>query len=320
MLDDKINIYLPKEIANSLDDDAISFEIFKNDGFSINRNRFLSSLIIGYAHKYEDEIDNYITLIENELKNEKISKNRATHIAKKIVENVFMSEISNGRNGSVVFSLKPTGQTKNIIEYIYLNLNNNSVSQYFCKLFLNYLKKPRYEREQLIFKNTYDVISDAIKKNKMVYFSTTRSNTMHEVSPFTIANSKEELHNYLLCDEIIEDKHTVQTYRLNRIKSINMSNRKRIILEENIGFFKKMIMYGPQYVIDHNELTTIVFNDSGIKTFNKIYINKPNPIKRTRRDNGEWECVFDCSKKQVDQFLNKFEDKTSFIIKDHITK
>ena len=43
---DKINIYVPEHIGTVIDNDAELFEVLKKDGRTINRNRFLSLLIL----------------------------------------------------------------------------------------------------------------------------------------------------------------------------------------------------------------------------------------------------------------------------------
>ena len=52
---EKINIYVPEQIGVILDNDANPFEILKKDGKTINRNKFLSLLILGYQNSYVSE-------------------------------------------------------------------------------------------------------------------------------------------------------------------------------------------------------------------------------------------------------------------------
>lgn len=39
---DKINIYVPREVGEVLDSDNEMFEVFKPDGMTLNRNQFLT--------------------------------------------------------------------------------------------------------------------------------------------------------------------------------------------------------------------------------------------------------------------------------------
>ena len=54
-MDDKINIYLPAEVGDMLERDVTLFEIFKKDGMTPNRNRFLNMLVQGYYETYSSE-------------------------------------------------------------------------------------------------------------------------------------------------------------------------------------------------------------------------------------------------------------------------
>ena len=52
---DKINIYVPEHIGQILERDAEMFEVFKKDGNTINKNRFLSKLLLEYYSSYANE-------------------------------------------------------------------------------------------------------------------------------------------------------------------------------------------------------------------------------------------------------------------------
>ena len=52
MESEKINVFVPTEIAEILEKDAKTFEIFKSDGTTVNMNRFLSQLLTGYYDVY----------------------------------------------------------------------------------------------------------------------------------------------------------------------------------------------------------------------------------------------------------------------------
>ena len=52
---EKINIYVPENIGAMIESDATMFEVYKKDGRTINKNRFLGMLIIGYYNDYVTE-------------------------------------------------------------------------------------------------------------------------------------------------------------------------------------------------------------------------------------------------------------------------
>ena len=52
MIYDKIKIYVSARIAEILDKDAEAFEFFKKDGKTVNKNAFLSRLIVHYSDEF----------------------------------------------------------------------------------------------------------------------------------------------------------------------------------------------------------------------------------------------------------------------------
>ena len=53
---EKINIYVPREVGELLDSDNEMFEVFKRDGRTLNRNQFLTQLVTGYYDVYAREL------------------------------------------------------------------------------------------------------------------------------------------------------------------------------------------------------------------------------------------------------------------------
>ena len=53
---DKINVYVPDNIGIMLENDAVMFEVYKRDGKTINKNRFLGMLVTGYYDDYVTEM------------------------------------------------------------------------------------------------------------------------------------------------------------------------------------------------------------------------------------------------------------------------
>lgn len=90
---EKINIYVPETVGRSLENDAMLFEIYKKDGRTINKNRFLSMLIRGYYNAYEEESQKVYSAISEKL--ETIIKDRESkkEIVTAIINDVFRPEI-----------------------------------------------------------------------------------------------------------------------------------------------------------------------------------------------------------------------------------
>ncbi len=226
---EKINIYVPEKIAQLLKNDAQQFEIFKNDRQTVNMNQFLSLLIVGYydlyTKEYNDKCNQIVSILQD---NEVSSANHLNNYASEIVKSVIFP-VSSKKKGvhSKHLSLKPTKMTKKILlrkedEFLNISSDIDSMSQYLCRMFIAYAQNPVSVREQIIFKETYDFLTNACTKKQSISFQTTwNESTDHEVLPYSVSIGKEELCNYLICQEYHKStgKYTAATYRLCRIKN-----------------------------------------------------------------------------------------------------
>ena len=54
-LQERVDIYVPDEVAKLVHDDGMLFEFFKEDTVTLNQNEFLTVLICGYYSSYVEE-------------------------------------------------------------------------------------------------------------------------------------------------------------------------------------------------------------------------------------------------------------------------
>lgn len=315
---EKINIYVPEDIGLVLKNDARMFEILKPDMYSVNINRFLSMIIVGYYDIYQQDMNNASNNILNILNEEGLSKEQSTKIASNIIKKVVEPQVPlrKGKN-PIKLSLKPTEETKNIINGITDSLLvDDYISQYFCKMFISYCSKPFYERERIVFNEKYSFLVDACKNGRTIMFSTIwNKNTIHTVIPYKIVYGKEEMYNYLLCEEknSKSGKQETGSYRLNRIYKVNYKYSNLHLSEDNKPYFEKMIKYGPQFTINEQNNIKVSLNREGLKSFNRVYLGRPEPIKIEQTEDG-YDYYFDCSISQIKSFFKKFEKNDSFLI------
>lgn len=307
---EKINIYVPEHVGTILDKDASMFEILKKDGKTINRNRFLSKLILGYYNAFITECQNTKDNVADELLKQGVERKESDRISENIVNNVFLPAVPTrkGKNPSKL-SLKPTKETEELILYIMGNLSSNDfISQYFCRLFMSYCKKPFYEREQIIFKDNYELLSAVCEKNTPITFSTIwNPKYIHIVIPYRLAVGRDELFNYLLCSEINSEtgREEARSYRLNRISKINYCRVNNHISEETLRYLKRMLRFGPQYMINDDEESCVKLTDQGIRNFGRIYFGRPIVDRIEERPDGHY-YFFKGSKDQVFLYFRRF--------------
>lgn len=307
---DKINIYVPDNVGRILENDASLFEIFKRDGRTVNKNRFLSMLITGFYGQYVQEYKQKYDAIKEELVGVVKSAEKRDNLADSILKNVILPEVPTrkGKNPKRL-SLKPTKDTESLIIKIMTDLGDSDyISQYFCRLLMSYCDKPLNEREQVIFRDNYELLDEACKSNRPVAFTTIwNKSVVHEVIPYRVVVGQGEMFNYLICAET-DDKsgdQVAKSYRLNRITNLNRSNRMGTISDDVKRHLDMMLHYGPQFAINDDEESCVRLTDYGEKSFSRIYYGRPCVDHVENREDGHY-YYFKGSKDQIFFYFRRF--------------
>ncbi len=217
---EKYKIYLSEDTKNRLINDAEFFEFTKKDE-TVNLNAFLKTLIVNYFDRYRHDSEKLLSNIKQDLTSiNAISDRDAAKLAEKIVSTYIKSDQSTSGQTSAI-TLTVSGESYEIIRIIEYNmLRGSSLSQYIKDMFNSYLSIPRSEREAIIFKDTYENLTKALREHKVLTFTNTTANERHtfSVEPYIIAPSKEEECNYLLCKD--RASRRPKTFRISRLRSI----------------------------------------------------------------------------------------------------
>ena len=315
---EKINVYVPENIGTMLENDATMFEVYKKDGRTINKNRFLGMLITGYYGDYITEARTAFDLIVSAIDTKKLSVKEKEQIADSILRDVVLPAVPSrkGKNPARL-SLKPTKDTEALIEQIMRDLGSEDyISQYFCRMFMSYCDKPFNKREQIIFKDNYETLQQACNAKKSITFKTIwNAKNLHEVIPYRVVTGPEERFNYLLCAEINSTSGTqeAKTYRLNRIDRINYGRRMESIDDTVKHYLEMMIKYGPQYMINSDDESCVRLTDSGVRNFSRIYYGRPMVERVEERADGHY-YFFKGSKDQVFFYFRRFGYEDAEII------
>ncbi len=311
---EKLKIYVTARIAEILLKDAEGFEFFKSDGRTVNKNALLTRLIVNYHLKFAREQEETIAFLKKKIAPvtrlaEDALDSLCCGICEKLNERV---AASNGEKFDKLISLKPTKESEPLINYIeQYSLAGRTLSEYFRSMFAAYASLPQDKREEIIFKPQVDAILKAVKEKKQI-FITTKNNRFRrmEISPYSIANSKEELHLYVLATQ----PRGCITVRLSRITSVVQLPAEAKFTQENIAALQKMIKYGPQFRCRDSEDEVLVkLTAAGIEKFKKIYVHRPVPV-----------CVegdfyrFDCSHTQIVQYFSRFGADAEIIYPENV--
>ena len=292
-MEEKIKIYLAKETLQTLLKDMEMFEFYKKDG-NLNKNDFLNTLIINWfwtsTGAWTNEVFHSI---------KKIVKDTDMSIAYDILQ-IFETKVNrlDEAKFDALISLKPTKRSSSVIHYIQqCLLQGSTMSNYFRNMLTSYSLLPQDKREQIIFKENYELLKEAIRKKQKVYFTTTTSDVKHVTSPYTIASAKEELFNYLLT----EYKDKAYSFRLSRIKEVVILNEPCEFSEEIVASLEKMLVCGPQFAINDEQEICVELTEHGQQMYKKMYLHRPTPV---RVENNYY--YFDCSSNHIYQYFFRF--------------
>lgn len=305
---EKIKIYVTERIANILEKDAEGFEFFKKDGRTPNKNALLTNLIINYNAAFMAQQTEFVDFLKNRISSRAgVSETALNDLCFDLCERINERNAApNGEKFDKLVSLKPTRESGPIIDYIEnYCLAGRTLSEYFRSMFASYAALPQDARELIIFKKQYDAITKAIKEKKRVFFTTRWSNGQKtECAPYAVANSKEELHCYVLTAA-----KSCSTVRLSRIVSVTELPIEAAFTDEQIELFEKMKTYGPQFIYRPFETETLVkLTDKGLDKFRKIYVHRPVPTKVEGN-----LYYFDCAHTQIVQYFIRFGDDAQII-------
>ncbi len=298
-MEEKIKISLAKDTLELLKKDCLDFKIVKPNG-SCNFNSFINLLIVNYYEAFTakeeilyDEIRNAISVVPN-CYQEKVFGDVVKLFAKQ-------SYPTTDKHNNITFSFKPTKVSEKAITYInQIVLKEESISSFYRRMFTAYSKLTKNEREKIIHKENYELLTKAIKKGVQVCIVRS-NNILNNCSVFAVAPAKDELFNYVL---VYSGKQN-HTLRLASVHSVSLLATKKQIPDENEKLFEKQVACAAQYPMysTDNEPIKVQLSEKGKKLFDKIYLYRPTPTKIE----GDI-YTFDCSANQLIYYFERFGD------------
>ena len=308
---EKINIYVPRDVGTRLDNDALMFEILKKDNRTINRNRFITLVLCGYYDDYLMErgklYDRILSLISDPV----ISCSKKVQIATRVADAIAEQDVPKrkGKNPRCI-SYKPTAASDRVIDDIQNSAAETEfVAQFLCRMLISYARKPISERERIVFRDQVETIETALTKGRSITFTERWDERQrHEVMPYALACSQEEMYNYLVCEELNAEtgNAVVKTYRLNRMTKLGSGTRTQPISNKNKHYCEMTVYTAPQYAINADGEICVKLNDKGTRLYNRIYYGRPKYSKIVDEGNYHY-YYFTCSSDQVFHYFRRFE-------------
>lgn len=294
---EKIKISVPERIYGLLRKDAQDFRILKPSGEE-NLNAFVNRLVVNYYEEFAADDEELRARVAEALSGipEKYAKEAFPEVMKAIVK----KEKEDRSGKSVALAFKPTKSSESATVYIEnVLLKNEAISSFYRRLFVSYAKRLKNDRETIIHRQNYEILSDALQKGMQVCLSLDNGHVYNDASLYAIAPSKDELFNYAL---FFSDKKN-RTVRLAKIKTVSLLAKRAEVPEETKKIFDRQIASGAQYPIysTDNAPIRVRLSEKGRELFERIYLYRPTPIAIE----GD-VYVFDCSANQVLYYFERF--------------
>ena len=294
---EKIKISVPEKIRELMRRDAKDFRICKPSGEE-NLNSFINILIVNFYETFTADDEKLRDSVANALATipEKYAKEAFSQVMKAIAQRD--KEENFGKSVPVAF--KPTKVSQSVTVYIEnVLLKNESLSSFYRRMFMAYAKRPKNERERIIHKQSFDLLSNAIKKGLQVCISLDNGQVVNDASLYAIADSKDELFNYALL-YANKKNHTV---RIAKVKTVSLLTTIASIPESNQSMFARQVVAGAQYPIysTDDEPIKVQLTAKGKQLFDKVYLYRPTP---TSIDGDIY--TFDCSANQALYYFERF--------------
>ena len=294
---EKIKVSVPEKIYQLLRKDAKDFRILKPSGEE-NLNAFVNDLVVNFYEEFSATDESLRESIKNALSS--IPEKYANEAYCEVLAAIAKREKEENSGKSVALSFKPTKASESVTIYIEnVLLKNEAISSFYRRLFIAYSKKLKNEREKIIHKQNYELLSNAIKKKQQVCISLDNGHVYNGVSVYAIEAARDELFNYAL---VFSDKKN-RTLRLAKIKTVSLLASKAEIPCESQRMFDRQIAAGAQYPIysTDNEVIKVQLSAKGRELFEKIYLYRPVP---TAIEGDIY--TFDCSANQVLYYFERF--------------
>lgn len=304
-----------------------------SNGSKLSQSGFLNTIFRNFfqdadasiSQRYMDKQDELAELFSSpEFKSidKKITEKYISRILddyqKKLVAKAWSHE-----KGKVIKFILNKGNTDIIresVESVYYPISN--ISAYLKAIFEEYAAKPMYEREQIYFKETVDMIQSAIAQKKCLKISLlgtidSKSKKTHSrmflVRPYKIVQDSARMFNYLVCysEEIkLENQETlprkIVCYRISRIceKRIHSSKSGFISQEDKEAIDIAISEKGPQFLAGETVSLKVRFTDKGVEYLNRQLYMRPGDFKEVEEETNTY--VFRCTEFQAQNYFFKF--------------
>lgn len=302
----QIQIYVPLSTYQQLLYDVSMFEVE-------NITQLITAIIVGYAQNY---IEAYLSKRDKILNclSSKLPNSDYSEIADSIAHDVFIP-LPTKRRGvkrrRVSFLITNRLKESNVLSEIEQFMGQaDCISQFYGGLLSSYCSKPMYEREQIIFSDIYNKLTECIYKNRCITFWI-NDTEQTDFSPYSVCAKKDGTRNYLIGVQVgnSDTASLTRSYRLSGINKITLSKEPYAVIDEKTkNNLEKMILSDPQYAINETEEICVQLTEKGETIFKRIYSERPDYI---RKEGSLY--YFNCSPDQIFVYFRKLGKEAKII-------
>jgi len=171
-----------------------------------------------------------------------------------------------------------------------------SESSVIRRIIMTYIDLPQYKRELLIFKQSVEIIDQAIKARIKLYIEIKGRGVV--ISPYFLINSDEGDHNYLFsyCEEF-------QEFHVYKLCNINKKNIRILdfSLDENDSEYIENIKENFDPFLSYGHKIKVRFEAEGVRKLIDTPYNRPKVIEVNK---DTWN--FECSDQKAVEYFSSF--------------
>lgn len=314
-----------QRISLSLSPEAYSTIISDMDIFQGENNLdgYINRIIKNYRETSDASIslaierarEKYANWIKQTSKSERISDEESKCLDLLIAgyTNELATRMNSFRNG---IPLKPRINNEN---YDDLNMGSPDFQEekyypregkYIKAILEEYALLSFFDREGVVFKETIDIINDAIRSGNLIrinYTNRKQQQTQITIRPYKVAASALLRYHYLLAlpNEKDENKD-ILALRLSRITEVKkLCRTSHITLKEQNSIDEIIRRKGIQYIVSNDSEIKVRLTEQGYKLYKSILYLRPKH-STIIQEGDNWTLTFVCAEEQIKNYFFQF--------------
>jgi len=187
-----------------------------------------------------------------------------------------------------------------------------SEAQYLRDIIFNYSNLPKYKREEIIFKKSFEILYESIEdkiKIKFIY-----NKKLRNVEPLFLISGDRDSRNYLYCYCLKSEEYRV--YKVRNIESVRRTIER---IEKSDYFYASQVKENFDPFLSYGREVVVKLNDTGKRLLDVIVENRPKVLK-VDDDIYTFECAIKKAQVYFPQFLSNMEVLEPQILREWFIK